>query len=150
MVGSRTLPAGSLAWLGGLEDKPNGLTKTVLGGSWIVISGAMSPLILVITTLTLVTLVTTPRIIAQEPPSREDSGVAGSTRNPKVWRTIACDGLGFRVQVVSVLGHDFTYFWGSRQVFWAQSDALLPARRSSKRANDSPIPMEDPRDSNIP
>ena len=42
---------------------------TVLGGSWVVISGVISPLIWVIT---IVTLLRTPLVTTHEPPSRSN------------------------------------------------------------------------------
>ena len=43
-------------------------TSTILGGSWVVISGVISPFIWVIA---IVTLLITPLITAHEPPSRD-------------------------------------------------------------------------------
>ena len=55
--------------LGGLQ--------TVLGGSWVVISGVLSPLIWVIT---IVTLLITPLITTHEPPSSAYPGISQPCR----------------------------------------------------------------------
>ena len=51
------------------------LLRFVLGGSWVVISRAISPLIWLITT---VTLIIAPLVTAHEPPSRAQGGLFDS------------------------------------------------------------------------
>ena len=50
-----------------LQDTFIKLSETLLGGSWVVINGVISPLIGVIT---IVTLITGPLISSHEPPSK--------------------------------------------------------------------------------
>ena len=73
------------------------ISKDLLRGSWVVISGVISPLIWVIT---IVTLLITPLITTHEPPSRVcGSGGRGGTRPISTSRRDMDTrrGLGFRV-----------------------------------------------------
>ena len=59
--------------LGGLYASRHGLcplrSQILLGGSWVVISGVISPLIWVMLTMIIVTLLVTPLITTHEPSS---------------------------------------------------------------------------------
>ena len=64
----------------------------LLGGSWVVISGVISPLIW---SVTIVTLLTTPLITTHEPPSRNFEGTLGiisvSLSAPRKPQTLVVD-----------------------------------------------------------
>ena len=63
----------------------------ILGGSWVVINGTISPLIWVITTIT---LLITPLIAAHDPLSRGSGDrVLGFGKQTRKWRTACWHGL---------------------------------------------------------